>query len=134
VGLYFAGRVEEALALWQRVIAQVGANAGMTGAIGMPAPLRRALREVARPDAPAERGPTRAGSSLGTGRPGSIALALTRLHWMAVTRPHAPPARRTAIAARIPTYGLERMESRTWYRPRSVSGSAADATSMRIRM
>jgi serine/threonine-protein kinase len=35
VGLYFAGRVEDALALWQGVVAEVGANPGMTGAIGM---------------------------------------------------------------------------------------------------
>ncbi len=35
VGLYFQGRVEEALALWQPVMRKVGANPAMIGAIGM---------------------------------------------------------------------------------------------------
>jgi len=35
VGLYFQGRVEEALTLWQQVLGKVGANPGMIGAIGM---------------------------------------------------------------------------------------------------
>jgi len=54
VGLYFQGRVAEALTVWQQVMRTVGANPGMTGAIGMAlgylgrhAEARAALAELA---------------------------------------------------------------------------------------